>query len=149
MKRSTLALAGRQAIKDLEGQENKLSKTAVKNIAQTHPDLLSRAAAFLLLKDSKASYTIEGETPPHNRIERWGRIIGEAGQRKLSITELEYLQQIVISDNRFINTGLRVEGGFVGKHDRASGVDRATHNRLNLGQRPKRFSAFGPCTLMH
>jgi Fic family protein len=105
----------------------KLSKTAVKNIAQTHPDLLSRAAAFLLLKDSKASYTIEGETPPHNRIERWGRIIGEAGQRKLSISELEYLQQIVISDNRFINTGLRVEGGFVGKHDRASGMPMPDH----------------------
>ncbi|KPA14420.1 cell filamentation protein Fic [Candidatus Magnetomorum sp. HK-1] len=57
----------------------KLSETAVENIGQIHPDLLSRAAAFLLLKDSKASYTaIEGETPPHNRIERWGRIIGEA-----------------------------------------------------------------------
>ncbi|KPA10321.1 filamentation induced by cAMP protein Fic [Candidatus Magnetomorum sp. HK-1] len=105
----------------------KLSEKAVKNIGQTHPDLLSRAAAFLLLKDSKASYTIEGETPPHSRIERWGRIIGEAGQRKISITELEYLQQLVISDNRFIEPGLRVEGGFVGKHDRASGLPMPDH----------------------
>ena len=64
-----------------------LSQEAVRNIGQTHPDLLSRAAAFLLLKDSKASYTIEGESPPHNRIERWGRIIGEAGSRALSIEE--------------------------------------------------------------
>jgi len=71
----------------------KLSEAAVKNIGQTHPDLLSRAAAFLLLKDSKASYTIEGETPPHSRIERWGRIIGKAGSRKLSIQELEHLQR--------------------------------------------------------
>jgi hypothetical protein len=54
----------------------KLSETAVKHIGQTHSDLLSRAAAFLLLKDSKASYTIEGETPSHSRIERWGRIPG-------------------------------------------------------------------------
>lgn len=76
----------------------KLCEAAIENIGQTHPDLLSRAAAFLLLKDSKASYTIEGETPPHSRIERWGRIIGEAGQRKISISELENLQQIVISE---------------------------------------------------
>jgi len=105
----------------------KLSETAVENIGQTHPDLLSRAAAFLLLKDSKASYTIEGETPPHSRIERWGRIIGEAGQRKLTITELEYLQQLVISDDRFIQIGLREEGGFVGKHDRATGMPIPDH----------------------
>ncbi len=41
-----------------------LSEASIKHIAHTHPDLLSRAAAFLLLKDSKASYTIEGENPP-------------------------------------------------------------------------------------
>ena len=105
----------------------KLSETAIKNIGQTHPDLRSRAAAFLLLKDSKASYTIEGETPPHSRIERWGRIIGEAGQRKLSIPELEYLQQLVISDNRFIEPGLRMEGGFVGKHDQSTGMPMPDH----------------------
>jgi Fic family protein len=105
----------------------KLSETAIENIGRTHPDLLSRAAAFLLLKDSKASYTIEGETPPHSRIERWGRIIGEAGQRKLSIPELENLQQIVISDNRFIEPGLRKEGGFVGEHEHRSGMPMPDH----------------------
>ena len=104
-----------------------LSEKAVKNIGQTHSDLLSRAAAFLLLKDSKASYTIEGETPPHNRIERWGRVIGEAGRRKLSISELEYLQKILIADIRFIEPGLRKEGGFVGEHDRASGIPMPDH----------------------
>jgi Fic family protein len=105
----------------------KLSETAIKNIGQTHPDLLSRAAAFLLLKDSKASYTIEGETPPHNRIERWGRVIGEAGKRKISVSELEYLQHIVIEDNRFITPGLRKDGGFVGEHDRTSGMPMPDH----------------------
>jgi hypothetical protein len=104
-----------------------LSETAVKNIGATHPDLLSRAAAFLLLKDSKASYTIEGETPPQSRIERWGRIIGEAGQRKLSIPELEHLQTLVIADSRFIGHGLRTEGGFVGEHDRATGMPMPDH----------------------
>jgi len=104
-----------------------LSEVSTKHIGRTHPDLLSRAAAFLLLKDSKASYTIEGEKPPHNRIERWGRAIGEAGQRKLSISELEYLQTIVIPDNRFIKLGLRREGGFVGEHDRSTGMPLPEH----------------------
>lgn len=107
--------------------EKQLSETAIKNIGQAHPDLLNRAAAFLLLKDSKASYTIEGETPLHNRIERWGRVIGEAGKRKLSISVLIYLQKIVIEDNRFIETGLRKEGGFVGLHDRSTGMPMPDH----------------------
>ncbi|MFV1984138.1 MAG: Fic family protein [Thiohalomonadales bacterium] len=104
-----------------------LSQAAVDHIDKTHADLLSRAAAFLLLKDSKASYTIEGEAPPHNRIERWGKIIGEAGQRKLSVAELEYLQSIVIADSRFIMTGCRIEGGFVGDHDRVTGMPMPVH----------------------
>ncbi len=104
-----------------------LSQAAIDHIGKTHADLLSRAAAFLLLKDSKASYTIEGESPPHSRIERWGKIIGEAGQRKLSIAELEHLQNVVIADNRFIIAGCRIEGGFVGDHDRATGVPMPVH----------------------
>lgn len=104
-----------------------LSETAVKHIGRTHPGLFGRAAAFLLLKDSKASYTIEGETPPHNRIERWGRIIGEAGKRKLSIQELEHLQTQVITDSRFIAPGLRTAGSFVGEHDRATGMPIPDH----------------------
>ena len=104
-----------------------LSQVAIDHIGKTHADLLSRAAAFLLLKDSKASYSIEGETPPHNRIERWGKIIGEAGQRRLSVEELEYLQTIVIADNRFIKPGCRVEGGFVGDHDHTTGMPMPVH----------------------
>ncbi len=104
-----------------------LSQTSIDHIGKTHAELLSRAAAFLLLKDSKASYTIEGETPPHNRIERWGKIIGEAGQRKLSVEELEYLQTAVISDDRFIMPGCRVEDGFVGDHDRTTGMPMPVH----------------------
>ena len=102
-------------------------KLAIEHIGKTHADLLRRAAAFLLLKDSKASYTIEGETPPHNRIERWGKIIGEAGQRKLSVGELEYLQTIVISDSRFIIPGCRAEASFVGDHDRITGIPMPVH----------------------
>ena len=46
-------------------------------------DLLSRTAAFLLLKDSRASFAIEGEHPSPDRIQRWGRALGQAGQRPI------------------------------------------------------------------
>jgi hypothetical protein len=80
-------------------------------------DLLVRTAAFLLLKDSKSSYVIEGERPPQDRIQRWGRAIGEAGRAPLDLDELLRLQRIVIGDERFVRLGLRQEGGFVGEHD--------------------------------
>ena len=57
-------------------------------LGKIHPDVMARTAAFLLLKDSKASYAIEGETPPQNRAQRWGRAIGQAGQRPVSREEL-------------------------------------------------------------
>lgn len=104
-----------------------LSETAARHIGQTHRDLISRAAAFLLLKDSRASFTIEGESPPHNRVERWGKAIGEAGQYRLTIKELERLQKIVIADYRFVMPGLRAEGGFVGDHERSSGLPLPVH----------------------
>ncbi|WP_239779949.1 hypothetical protein [Tenacibaculum finnmarkense] len=44
-----------------------------------HKDILQRASSFLLLKDSKASFTIEGENPGNNRAMRWGKAIGQAG----------------------------------------------------------------------
>jgi hypothetical protein len=87
-------------------------------VANVPRDILARTAAFLLLKDSKSSYAIEGERPPHDRIQRWGRAIGEAGRRSIELDELLRLQAIVIGDARFVKLGLREEGGFVGEHDR-------------------------------
>ena len=81
-------------------------------------DLLARAAAFLLLDDSRASYAIEGERPPQARIQRWGHAIGQAGKQPLDAAELCRLQRIVIGDDRFVPLGLRNEGGFVGERDR-------------------------------
>jgi hypothetical protein len=87
-------------------------------VSKVPKDLLARTAAFLLLKDSKSSYVIEGERPPQDRIQRWGRAIGEAGRIALDESELLRLQRIVIGDERFVKLGLRTEGGFVGEHDR-------------------------------
>ena len=89
-------------------------------VANVPKDVLARTAAFLLLKDSRASYAIEGERPPQDRIQRWGRAIGEAGRRTIELSELLRLQGIVIGDARFVRLGLRDEGGFVGEHDRHS-----------------------------
>lgn len=86
--------------------------------AEVPADLLARTAAFLLLKDSRASYVIEGENPPQDRVQRWGRAIAEAGRAPLDLDELLRLQRIVIGDDRFVPLGLRTEGGFVGEHDR-------------------------------
>lgn len=83
-----------------------------------HPDVLSRASAFLLLKDSRASFAIEGEVPGKGRAERWGQAIGQAGLHPLTVEEFLRLQTIVISDQRFVKMGLRKEGGFIGLHDR-------------------------------
>jgi len=87
-------------------------------IGRTRKDLIARAAAFLLLSDSKSSFAIEGEKPSGIRAARWARAIGEAGVRPMTIDELERLQRVVIGDARFVKLGLRDEGGFVGTHDR-------------------------------
>jgi Fic family protein len=87
-------------------------------VSEVPKDLLARTAAFLLLKDSKSSYVIEGERPPQDRIQRWGRAIGEAGRAPLDEQEFLRLQGIVIGDERFVKMGFRKEGGFVGEHDR-------------------------------
>jgi Fic family protein len=95
-----------------------LAREARDAIQHTAPDLVSRAAAFLLLEDSKASYGIEGERPPLDRIQRWGQAISEAGKQPLSTDELLRLQRLVIGQARFTHLGWRAEGGFVGSRDR-------------------------------
>ncbi len=104
-----------------------LDQKAQQTIGAIHPDILMRAAAFLLLKDSKASYAIEGETPPLNRAERWGKALGQAGKHVLSEEELLRLQKIVIGDFRFIFPGYRHEGGFIGEHERGTGYPLPEH----------------------
>ncbi|MDP9347888.1 MAG: Fic family protein [Gemmatimonadota bacterium] len=96
-------------------------------ISRTHPDIVTRAAAFLLLSDSRSSFQIEGEQPSPERAMRWGRAIAQAGTRSLSIEELERLQAEVIGDARFVHLGLRTEGGFVGVHDRVTGQPIPDH----------------------
>ena len=90
-------------------------------------DILQRASGFLLLKDSKASFSIEGESPKSKRAARWGQTIGQAGMRDLTEEELLRLQQIVIENTRFVDMGFREKGGFVGEHDRTTGEPLPDH----------------------
>jgi len=98
-----------------ESQEQRITY-----INSIHKDVMQRAASFLLLKDSKASFTIEGENPGPNRAMRWGKAIGEAGKNTLTNKELLRLQQIIIESKRFTKMGFRMEGGYVGDRDRTT-----------------------------
>ncbi|MCF8232151.1 MAG: Fic family protein [Bacteroidales bacterium] len=98
-----------------------------KSLKDFHKDILQRASAFLLLKDSKASFTIEGESPKSKRAARWGKAIGEAGNNPLSKEELLRLQQLVIENKRFVKMGFRRQGGFIGEHDRTTGEPIPEH----------------------
>ena len=104
-----------------------LSEKATGLVRNVHNDILLRTSAFLLLKDSKASFNIEGETPSNSRATRWGKVIGQAGNRPLSKEELIRLQQIVIENDRFIKMGFRDRGGFVGEHERNTGEPIPEH----------------------
>lgn len=48
----------------VQSTRHDLSGRAQAVAGSTHPDIIARAAAFLLRRDSKASFTIEGERPP-------------------------------------------------------------------------------------
>ena len=121
-------LPGNQDFCPLIRKTDKLEKYIAANIRQeksnylnrVHKDILQRASSFLLLKDSKASFSIEGEDPRNNRAARWGIAIGQAGKNELSIAELNSLQQLVIENDRFVKMGIRQQQGFIGDRDRAT-----------------------------
>lgn len=98
-----------------------------KQIAGIRKDIIHRASAFLLLEDSKASFTIEGESPKSKRAAKWGTAIGQAGVHDLTKEELIRLQQLVIENSRFVAMGFRKKGGFIGEQDRESGEPLPDH----------------------
>lgn len=96
--------------------ENLKEKTA-NIISSTDKRLISRAASFLLLADTMATYEIEGERAPQNRLERWAKVIMEAGKNLLSIKEIERLHKILLKDDRFSKIGIRDTEVFLGDRD--------------------------------
>ena len=87
-----------------------LAERAKETIGKTGGHVVARAASFMLLADSRASFEIEGERPPVNRLERWGRAVLEAGKRPLNQTEIYRLHRILIGDDRLTPIGYRDDG---------------------------------------
>ncbi len=94
-----------------------LSAKARETVGRTGAHLVARAASFMLLADSQASFEIEGQRPPRNRLERWGRAVLEAGKNPLTLDEIIRLQRVLIEDTRFVRAGLRPDGVFLGQRD--------------------------------
>ena len=94
-----------------------LAAKARETIGLTGAHLAARAASFLLLADSRASFEIEGEHPPRTRLERWGRAVMQAGKNRLTQDELLRLHRVLIEDTRFVRPGLRPDGVFRGERD--------------------------------
>jgi len=96
-----------------------LAAKARETVGCTGTHLVARAASFMLLADSRASFEIEGERPPRNRLERWGRAVLQAGKNRLTLDEIFRLQRVLIEDTRFVRSGLRPDGVFLGEraHD--------------------------------
>jgi hypothetical protein len=110
-----------------EARARDLSTRAKKYVQGTRTDVLMRAAAFLELSDSKASFAIEREQPPPDRALRWAQAARTAGAREVTLATLVDLQKMVIGDARFVKLGLRNEGGFIGERDRDSGQPIPEH----------------------
>lgn len=94
-----------------------LSAQAQETIGKVGAQFIARASSFMLLADSRASFEIEGERPPRNRLERWGRAVSQAGKNSLSMAEIVRLHGILIEDRRFVQVGLRPDGVFIGERD--------------------------------
>lgn len=94
-----------------------LAGQAAETVGRVGGHLVARAASFLLLADSRASFEIEGERPARNRLERWSRAVLQAGKNKLTVDEMVRLQGVLIEDDRFVHVGLRPDGVFLGERD--------------------------------
>lgn len=94
-----------------------LSAQAKEIVGRVSNQLVARAASFMLLADSRASFEIEGERPPRDRLEHWIKAVKQAGKYPLTEDEIIRLHGILIRDDRFIQLGLRKEGVFLGERD--------------------------------
>jgi hypothetical protein len=95
----------------------RLAERAAETVARTGQHLVTRAASFMLLADSRASFEIEGERAPRNRLERWGKAVLQAGKNALTFEEIIRLHSALIEDTRFVFPGLRPDGVFLGERD--------------------------------
>ena len=101
-----------------EGVADDLRARVAAFVGGVRQDVLRRASAYMELSDSKSSFEIEKESPPVNRLQRWGRTLGRAGTEPLSPELFLRLQDEILSDDRFVHRGFRNAGVFLGYHTR-------------------------------
>ncbi len=97
--------------------EQKFDEQAKQIMAKVSRTTIMRAASFLLLADTQASFAIEGERAPRLRLERWLKAVSNAGKNRFDLQELNRLHGILIHDNRFTPVGVRQEEVFLGERD--------------------------------
>lgn len=82
-------------------------------------DLLLRSAVWLTLRESKASFIIEGEGKQTKRIERFAQVIAQrTGKGDLPITdsEITQLQQAILGEKTALpQLGIRKSPVFIGQ----------------------------------
>lgn len=82
-------------------------------------DLLMRSAVWLTLRESKASFTIEGEGKQIERIERFAQVIAQqTGKGELPLTQdrLVQLQQAILGEKTVLSKfGIRQSPVFIGQ----------------------------------
>lgn len=95
-----------------------LAAKAAQTVGRVSQSIVGRAASFLLLADTQASFEIEGERPARTRLERWLLAVQQAGKHELSTEEIERLHMILVEDPRFVEHGIRTKGNFIGERSR-------------------------------
>ena len=92
-----------------------MKQRTVDKLAQYDPALLSRAAAFLYLKETHSSFEIERERPSATRAQRFADLLREA-ENGISLSEERFVElQNAIVDPRFAEFSYRNEQNWVGK----------------------------------
>ena len=81
-------------------------RSAARPSAEPAAHVVARAASFMLLADSRASFEIEGERPPRNRLERWGAQSFRPAKTSSRLEEIIRLHRVLIEDTRFVRPGL-------------------------------------------
>jgi hypothetical protein len=74
---------------------------------------------------SKRRFAIEGEHPPQDRIQRWGRAIGEAGRRPIGLDELLRLRSDTSPCGQYARGwAFRCVGDCLMEPDRQTAIDK-------------------------
>jgi hypothetical protein len=92
-----------------------LKQRTVDTLAKYDPALLSRAAAFLYLKETHSSFEVEREKPSPTRAQRFADLLREA-ETGISLSEDRFVQlQNAVVDSRFSEFSYRTKQNWVGQ----------------------------------